>query len=855
MVDSVMPNGDNMSSNGIFDDFDATKSNGYDHGGHFSGQQRAFQIMDIRRDKSQHSVRAELMEKLHPKVGEEKQMPTVLLYDETGLKLFEEITYLDEYYLTSAEIEVLDRYADAIAQRIRPDSILMELGSGCLRKVKILLDAFERAGRDVKYFALDLSPPELNRTLSQLPTDAYRHVKCYGLHGTYDDGLAWIQSSERRSKPKCIMSLGSSIGNFTRDEAAKFLKEFAQALQSDDTMLIGVDGCKDKKKVFHAYNDEEGLTHRFIRNGLSHVNKILGANVFNEEDWTVIGEYDEKAGRHQAFYSPVTDMSFDNVKFRAGEKVRIEESYKYSEEDRLRLWSAAGLSEGARWADSTGDYHVHMLSKPTFHFPLRPDEYAQTATPQLSEWVELWAAWDALTKEMIPADELMSKPIDLRNPYIFYLGHIPTFLEIHLARATDGKFTGPRSYQRIFERGIDPDVDNPEKCHAHSEIPDSWPPLDEILSFEEHVRKRVKDFYEMTDLRSNSKLERALWLGFEHEVMHLETLLYMLMKSEKILPPPGSVRPDFEALAHEAEKTSIENEWFTIPEVKLTLGLGGSDNKSGQGGYYGWDNELPTRRVAVRPFLAQAGPITNGEYARYLKQTQKEEIPVSWAQKDFTNGVTSKAITSDNRRGVNGTTASFEDYLEGKYARTVYGTIPLVQALHWPVVASYDELAAYAEWMDGRIPTLEEVRSIYHYVEANSMPVSKVLAGKIAAVNGHLSNNGVEETPPCTPYGKNFSGAEQRPEPHKYFADLAGCNVGFTYWHPVPATRKPGKLCGQGEMGGVWEWTSSVLEKVEGFEPMDLYPAYTADFFDGKHNIVQGGSWATHPRIAGRKTL
>jgi formylglycine-generating enzyme required for sulfatase activity len=56
-------------------------------------------------------------------------------------------------------------------------------------------------------------------------------------------------------------------------------------------------------------------------------------------------------------------------------------------------------------------------------------------------------------------------------------------------------------------------------------------------------------------------------------------------------------------------------------------------------------------------------------------------------------------------------------------------------------------------------------------------------------------------------------------------------------------------------MGGVWEWTSSTLQKHEGFEPMELYPLYTADFFDGKHNIVLGGSWATHPRIAGRRSF
>lgn len=98
--------------------------------------------------------------------------------------------------------------------------------------------------------------------------------------------------------------------------------------------------------------------------------------------------------------------------------------------------------------------------------------------------------------------------------------------------------------------------------------------------------------------------------------------------------------------------------------------------------------------------------------------------------------------------------------------------------------------------------------------------------------------------------------------------------MGFKHWHPVAVTADGDKLAGQGEMGGVWEWTSSVLERHEGFREMELYPAYTgefnssmvwwgcdarlicaADFFDGKHNVVLGGSWATHPRIAGRKSL
>ena len=71
----------------------------------------------------------------------------------------------------------------------------------------------------------------------------------------------------------------------------------------------------------------------------------------------------------------------------------------------------------------------------------------------------------------------------------------------------------------------------------------------------------------------------------------------------------------------------------------------------------------------------------------------------------------------------------------------------------------------------------------------------------------------------------------------------------------MPVTGRGDRLAGQAGMGGVWEWTSSVLSRWDGFEAMPLYPGYTADFFDGKHNVVLGGSWATHPRIAGRRSL
>lgn len=380
-----------------------------------------------------------------------------------------------------------------------------------------------------------------------------------------------------------------------------------------------------------------------------------------------------------------------------------------------------------------------MVSKPAFFFPTKPELYAAQPVPSIGEWQELWKAWDAVTLKMVPRDELLSKPIKLRNAVIFYLGHIPTFLDIHLTRATDGSPTEPASFQRIFERGIDPDVENPEQCHDHSEIPDTWPPLEEVLEFQDAVRARTKELYSSKAANDNPRVARALWLAFEHEAMHLETLLYMLIQSERILPPPGSVLPSFEALARQSKHTRVENQWFTIPESDINIGLNDPEDGSAMERYFGWDNEKPPRSLHVKSFKAKARPITNGEYAEYLMKTGKNTIPASWCDA-ADPAVKAVAQTNGVQNGhTNGPDHSIDEVTRGRYVRTVFGIVPLHHAMDWPVVASYNELASCAQWMGGRIPTMEEARSIYNYVEhGKAQEFANAHGNRIPAVNGYV---------------------------------------------------------------------------------------------------------------------
>ena len=113
----------------------------------------------------------------------------------------------------------------------------------------------------------------------------------------------------------------------------------------------------------------------------------------------------------------------------------------------------------------------------------------------------------------------------------------------------------------------------------------------------------------------------------------------------------------------------------------------------------------------------------------------------------------------------------------------------------------------------------------------------------------------MEETPPSGDELNSLPSGKQNPDPKATFVDLEGCNVGFQNWHPTPVTAEGNRLRGRSDGGGVWMWTSSPLVKHAGYQPMPEYPGYSSDFLDGRHHVVLGGSWATHPRIAGRRSF
>ncbi|OSX56507.1 hypothetical protein POSPLADRAFT_1186655 [Postia placenta MAD-698-R-SB12] len=787
-------------------------------------------------------LRKEIVVGLSKPLGH-KSLPTMLLYDEHGLRLYDDITTkAPEYYPFPAEEDILKRHVVDIVRamhaldggQLKSEEVVVELGAGALRKTSHILSALASLvpatmHDPITYYALDLQERELERTLKELRQSdvgekIHGKVATRGLCGTYDDGLQYIQEGglEGRDTPPStpgghsplhILFLGSSLGNFTRGEDAAFLRSLPLRPGSGDTLLLGLDHGNDPHEIEVAYNDPKGITKAFIMNGLKCAGKALGdEELFSDDKWEYVGRYNEQERRHEAFYKslcthsvidPVTKSSYS---FAADELVRIEVSYKYSECDAYSLFAEASLRPIQRWTDSTSKYSLWLLERPSFMFPLlktpasaeevssvvRKSESANTpfGMPTIEEWKDMWAAWDFITQRMIPQSMLFQKPIDLRHICLFYLGHIPTFLSIHLSRLLAEPDTEPIEFKYIFERGIDPIVDDPTQCHPHSEVPqrdEDWPSMHNILTFQYRVRQRIFKLYDDIDsgaVTLTRKIARVLFMTLEHEAFHAETLLYMLLQraGTGTIPPSGFSPPVWDVLAESWDRAPPpKTDIMTLEPATLTIGHDDDEADDAStdiaGHEFGWDNEHPKREVHVGKFKIECRPVTNGEFYEYYNDKGKDvvDFPASWIQ------------------------------VEGEtHVRTLYGPVPMKIAWHWPIITSYDNLSTYASVKGGRIPTEPELRLFFDMFECG------------------------------------YEG---------------GANIGFRNWHPIPATMGGEKDGGKGHNGGVWEWTSDVLAKHEGFIPSRLYPGYSTDFFDGKHQVVIGGSYVTVPRQAGRRAL
>jgi gamma-glutamyl hercynylcysteine S-oxide synthase len=396
------------------------------------------------------------------------------------------------------------------------------------------------------------------------------------------------------------------------------------------------------------------------------------------------------------------------------------------------------------------------------------------------------AQTDALF-DLLPPNSFYERPIAERHRLIFYLGHLEAF-DWNLLRDPLDLGVHDATFDKLFAFGIDPIGGG-----LPTDKPGDWPNIAKTEKYKTNIRTRLDDALRKSDGSRERMLADGtlLHVAIEHRLMHAETLSYLLhnLPLERKIPQPAPMSDPRPAPARR---------WVTIPAGTATLGKSRSD------GAFGWDNEFETQQISVPEFSISAFPVTNGEYMEFVqacgyedsrywrpedrewKRQQRLDHPQFWLPRS------SSTVTDPDT--------------QWEY-RSMFGIIPLPPS--WPVYVSYAEAAAFARWAGKKLPTEAQ----WHRA-------------------AYGTPQGIEREYP-------WGGAPP---------DHSRGNFHFKSWHASPVDAHPAGASAfgvQDVLGNGWEWTSTQFGPFPGFTPFPFYKGYSADFFDGKHFVMKGGSART----------
>lgn len=289
----------------------------------------------------------------------QKWLPSKFFYDRRGSELFEEITTLDEYYLTRSEIEILEHHIHDIVQQIGSRAVILELGSGSSKKTRMLLDHLEDAAA---YIPVDISDEYLMQVVKSLKRE-YPHLAIQPVCADYTKSFSLPEIGQEYDR--CVAFYpGSTIGNFRPGEAKKFLGQVASITGPSGALLVGIDLKKDKKILEAAYNDKKGVTAAFNKNILRRLNREIGAD-FDLDLFTHHAFYNEEKGRIEMHLRCESDHSVqidgEVIRFSEGETIHTESSYKYSLEGFEKLASDWYTVEKV-WTDRKNLFSLQFLN-------------------------------------------------------------------------------------------------------------------------------------------------------------------------------------------------------------------------------------------------------------------------------------------------------------------------------------------------------------------------------------------------------------------------------------------------------------------------------------------------------------
>jgi dimethylhistidine N-methyltransferase len=307
----------------------------------------------------QHNAAAVAQELLQGLSAPQAYTSPKYLYDALGSRLFEAITELPEYDLTRTEALLMRLHSADMAQHLPAGACWVDLGAGNCEKAGRLLGPMQAS----RYVAVDISVDFVRQALDSLQRQ-HPGLRMAGLGTDFSGGLDLPDAlALDPAQPRVLFYPGSSIGNFTPEQALGFLQSLHRACGpvAKSGLLIGVDLLKDPAELEAAYDDALGVTAAFDLNLLLHINRLVGSD-FAVHDWRHLSRFNAAQSRvemHlQARHAVTVQWPGGQRQFVAGETIHTENACKWTVAGFEALLQSAGFASTRAWTDPAQRFAV-----------------------------------------------------------------------------------------------------------------------------------------------------------------------------------------------------------------------------------------------------------------------------------------------------------------------------------------------------------------------------------------------------------------------------------------------------------------------------------------------------------------
>jgi 5-histidylcysteine sulfoxide synthase/putative 4-mercaptohistidine N1-methyltranferase len=398
---------------------------------------------------------------------------------------------------------------------------------------------------------------------------------------------------------------------------------------------------------------------------------------------------------------------------------------------------------------------------------------------------QTWEEYESLFSLINNDDAYFLRPEPLRHPLIFYYGHTASF---YINKLILGKFISTRINSRIeavCAVGVD-EMSWDDLNDAHYD----WPTVSDVKSYRDQVATLVDNLIDDMELSLPITKDSLAWIilmGCEHERIHIETSSVIMR-----MLPLQYLRESEDWPTCQNSSNAPENKLVDIKGKSVEFGKPTCDDS------FGWDNEYGHNTLSLDDFSVSKYLVSNQEYLAFVNAGGYQKIEF-W--------------TEEGQQWLNFSKATKPHFWVEKISKTnetlywqrnLLNEIPL--PLNWPVEVNYLEAKAFCQWKNSQVANTEN-----QYTRLLTEAEWLCLRDKV---------------------GGDLASWEQAPGNLNSEHYASSC--------PVDEFEHDGVF---DVIGNVWQWTESTIDGFEGFEVHPLYDDFSTPTFDGKHNLIKGGSW------------